>query len=139
MPGPKQDDRVPATNFCATLAANVDNGKLSDAEFREFVRNTLPIVDFPRRKPTNEARVLEERSEVERAFAALLARAPGHRKDVVKRLMHMCVTGSVHSYKHPITRKGFDFDEATGEMSGVGREGRITGADRVLGWVASEE
>jgi hypothetical protein len=27
-----------------TIAANVDNDKLSDAEFREFIRNTLPIV-----------------------------------------------------------------------------------------------
>jgi hypothetical protein len=45
-----QDDLeclVPATNFCATLSANVDNVKMSDAEFRQFVRNTLEIVDFP--------------------------------------------------------------------------------------------
>ena len=27
--------------------ANVDNEKLSDAEFRQFVRNTLPIVEKP--------------------------------------------------------------------------------------------
>lgn len=38
---------VPATNFCQTLAVNVDNDKLSDAEFRKLVRNTLPIVAFP--------------------------------------------------------------------------------------------
>jgi hypothetical protein len=36
--------RVPASNFVETLKANVDNAKLSDKEFREFVRNTLPIV-----------------------------------------------------------------------------------------------
>jgi hypothetical protein len=43
---------VPAKNFLTTLAANVDNKKLTDEQFREFVRNTLPIVDFP--KPTSE-------------------------------------------------------------------------------------
>lgn len=41
---------VPAKNFVETLAANVDNAKLSDAEFRQFVRNTLPVVDFPRQE-----------------------------------------------------------------------------------------
>ena len=39
--------KVPAENFMATIAANVNNLKLSDAEFREFIRNTLPIVDYP--------------------------------------------------------------------------------------------
>lgn len=38
---------VPAEHFIATIAVNVDNAKLSDAEFREFIRNTLPIVDYP--------------------------------------------------------------------------------------------
>ncbi len=49
---------VPAANFCGTLVANVDNKKLSDKEFREFVRRTLPIVIYegapepkPERKP----------------------------------------------------------------------------------------
>lgn len=37
---------VPATNFMATIAANVDNPKISDEEFREFIRNTLPIVRY---------------------------------------------------------------------------------------------
>ncbi len=37
---------VPASNFVGTLAANVDNGKLSDAEFRQMVRNTLPVVQY---------------------------------------------------------------------------------------------
>lgn len=32
-----------AVSLCATLRANVDNSKLSDAEFREFVRNSLPL------------------------------------------------------------------------------------------------
>lgn len=44
---------VPAENFCATLAANVDNEKLTDAEFRQFVRDTLAIVSFPRLKTHN--------------------------------------------------------------------------------------
>lgn len=37
---------VPADNFVGTISANVDNTKLSDKEFREFIRNTLPIVKF---------------------------------------------------------------------------------------------
>lgn len=43
---------VPAEHFMRNIAANVDNEKLSDAEFREFIRNTLPIVQFddPREK-----------------------------------------------------------------------------------------
>lgn len=39
--------KVPPENFCGTLAANVDNEKLSDAEFRQFVRNSLAVVDLP--------------------------------------------------------------------------------------------
>jgi hypothetical protein len=39
---------VPADNFVATVAANVDNGRLEDEDFREFVRNTLPIVKYNR-------------------------------------------------------------------------------------------
>ena len=38
--------KVPASNFVATVASNVDNEKLTDAEFREFIRNTLPIVEY---------------------------------------------------------------------------------------------
>jgi DNA-directed RNA polymerase subunit K/omega len=30
------------------LSVNVDNGKLTDEAFREFVRNSLPIVIFER-------------------------------------------------------------------------------------------
>ena len=36
---------VPASNFVGTITANVD-GKMSDAEFRQFIRNTLPIVVY---------------------------------------------------------------------------------------------
>ncbi len=39
---------VNAEHFVATMAANVDNTKLTDAEFRELFRNTLPIVIYPR-------------------------------------------------------------------------------------------
>ena len=36
---------VPAESFAKILTANVDNKKISDVDFREFVRNTLPIVE----------------------------------------------------------------------------------------------
>ena len=39
---------VPAENFCGTLQVNTDNDKLSDREFRDFVRRSLPIVIFDR-------------------------------------------------------------------------------------------
>lgn len=42
------DKKIPASNFVGTVAANVDNTKLSDEEFRQFVRNTLPIVEYDR-------------------------------------------------------------------------------------------
>ena len=35
---------VSASNFVGTVAKNVDNRKLSDEEFRAFIRTTLPIV-----------------------------------------------------------------------------------------------
>jgi hypothetical protein len=41
---------VPAENFMATIAINVDNKNLSDKDFREFIRNTLPIVVYPENK-----------------------------------------------------------------------------------------
>ncbi len=36
-------------NFCGTLLANLDNEKLTDKEFKIFVRNSIDIVAFPRR------------------------------------------------------------------------------------------
>lgn len=48
---------VSAANFCGTLEANVDNDKLTDAEFRDFVRTSLPIVEYTRptaRRENNE-------------------------------------------------------------------------------------
>lgn len=44
------EQTVPAENFMATIAANVDNDELSDGDFRDFIRRTLPIVQYPRRK-----------------------------------------------------------------------------------------
>lgn len=37
--------KVPAANFMETILANVDNKKLTDAEFREFVRTGLSLVE----------------------------------------------------------------------------------------------
>lgn len=39
---------LPAEQFVATLAANIDNKKVTNKQFREFVRNTLPIVQYSR-------------------------------------------------------------------------------------------
>jgi hypothetical protein len=44
----KHKRTIPADHFMGTIAANVDNDKLSDAEFRQFIRNTLTIVEYPR-------------------------------------------------------------------------------------------
>ena len=41
----KEHSMVPADSFVRTLAANVDNNGMTDAEFRQFVRNSLPIVE----------------------------------------------------------------------------------------------
>jgi len=42
--------KISAKNFMQTIAANIDNEKLSDKDLRDFIRNTLPIVkgvDYP--------------------------------------------------------------------------------------------
>ena len=42
--------RFRALNFLQTVAANLDNPKLSDAEFRQFMRNSMtgmPGIDYP--------------------------------------------------------------------------------------------
>lgn len=36
---------LPAKSFVGTLAANIDNDKLSDKEFRQFCRNSVPNVE----------------------------------------------------------------------------------------------
>ena len=45
MNGLYPQSKVPAEHFVRSLMANVDNLKLSDEAFRQFVRNTLPIVE----------------------------------------------------------------------------------------------
>lgn len=40
-------ETVPAKNFVGTILANIDNLKMSDTDFRQFIRNTLPIVEKP--------------------------------------------------------------------------------------------
>ena len=45
---------VPAEHFMFTLEENVDNEKLSDKDFRQFVRNTLPIIIFDSKKDKDE-------------------------------------------------------------------------------------
>ncbi len=47
---PNAEPSVPAENFMATIEANVDNSSLSDADFRSFIRNSLPVVIYPRKK-----------------------------------------------------------------------------------------
>lgn len=44
--GYKPRTRIPANNFLSTLHVNVNNTKLTDAQFREFVRNSLSIVEY---------------------------------------------------------------------------------------------
>lgn len=48
-----QERTVPTDSFCQMLNVNVDNAKLNDSEFRQFVRNTLPIVIFKRTSDPN--------------------------------------------------------------------------------------
>lgn len=38
---------VSAVHFMGTILANLDNTRLSDADFREFIRNTIPIIEKP--------------------------------------------------------------------------------------------
>ncbi len=49
-PDPRRSDArcVPAGSFVATVEANVDNPAMTDADFRAFIRSTLPIVVYPR-------------------------------------------------------------------------------------------
>jgi len=47
-------DKIPAESFMETIAVNVDNNKLSDKMFREMIRNTLPIVEYPRKEEEDE-------------------------------------------------------------------------------------
>ena len=51
-----KNHKVGSVNFIGTMMANVDNEKLSDSDFRDFIRNTLPIVE----KPSIEAIVSDD-------------------------------------------------------------------------------
>ena len=42
----KKERTVPASSFVATIAANVDNDELSDDDFRQIVRDVLPVVIY---------------------------------------------------------------------------------------------
>jgi len=47
LPSNKKPERtVPASNFVGTMAANVDNLRVSDKEFRAIFKRTLPIVIY---------------------------------------------------------------------------------------------
>lgn len=46
MPAKRKERKILASNFVATIAAIVDNPDLPDAEFRQFIRSTLPIVIY---------------------------------------------------------------------------------------------
>lgn len=70
---------VSASCFVGTIAANVDNRKISDKEFRELVRNTLPIVQYdPGRFPLYEGRKKQKaKSVVSQTYDMLGQRAGG--------------------------------------------------------------
>lgn len=44
---------VPAEHFAWMLHDNVDNQHMTDTQFREFVRNSLPVVIYPRTQKDN--------------------------------------------------------------------------------------
>lgn len=54
------NNKVPAVNFLGTVMANLDNEKLSDSEFREFIRRTLPIVEKPNIDSIANKEILEK-------------------------------------------------------------------------------
>ena len=41
---------IDARHFLTTVAGNVNNSNLTDADFRALIRNTLPIVNWPDRE-----------------------------------------------------------------------------------------
>lgn len=46
----KRSHKIPSDNFVVTVAANVNNKNISDKDFREFVRNTIGIVEGMRQE-----------------------------------------------------------------------------------------
>lgn len=45
-----QGRKVPADHFAGFVAANVDNMKLTDSEFRQVIRNTISIVEYAKKR-----------------------------------------------------------------------------------------
>lgn len=43
---PKKERPVSAEHFVATIAVNLNNEQLDDKAFREFIRNTITIVEY---------------------------------------------------------------------------------------------
>ena len=43
----ERDRYYPSACLVRTIMANVDNAKLTDAEFREFIRNSLTVIEIP--------------------------------------------------------------------------------------------
>ena len=58
---PVHDATIPADHFAQIIAANVDNTNLTDAEFREMIRNTLPIVPEAKLEPKETKDVARRR------------------------------------------------------------------------------
>ena len=50
----KQDEIDRRVHFIDALNANVNNTKLSDAEFRQFVKNSLTQFQFPGSKSSSD-------------------------------------------------------------------------------------
>lgn len=76
IPGTTYSDddgfRIDAGNFCGTLNANVNNLKVTDAEFRQLCRNTLDSVRFDRpRSQTAYIYFDKSFSRAKRVFAKL--------------------------------------------------------------------
>lgn len=54
---------IEASHFLGTIEANLDNDKLSDKDFRELIRNTLPIVKYNRPKNKAPSQPKEDNSD----------------------------------------------------------------------------
>ncbi len=42
----KPESKISADNFMGTIAKNIDNPKMNDADFRQFIRKMLPSIEF---------------------------------------------------------------------------------------------
>lgn len=77
--------KVGAVNFIGTMMANLDNEKMSDADFRQFIRNTIPIVEKP-----------EHHSIVNHDVAVRIAKY--YPADEVKHFIESITTGPITVY-----------------------------------------